>query len=412
MKFSKKIPFLVLFLCLNYNTFSQTKYYKFDVSDGTNSISTMSQFNDIVLNSYRYGYGKIKFDSLNNKQKLAIKMSQFIATSLIFMPFTHEEGHRSVLTNLDIGSISAPFFDLKGVAKVTGVTDETLKNLRDTNLPSYIRLHIGGLESDYDYLKKEEALFNYNEESYKVLYFDYVTRKISETYYYLSSLLQTKVGIKEETTPELKRDIVGHDIFGFIRHLHRPTMNFSRYTEWSDLTPEEQNYGRRMAYLSFLNFCNPNLWFKNSFSISEKLKANFSLHYSLAPFGDFTEQNIYLHFNQKWKINPFLREYFNKSHTFFASGLKLQNFVLNKNVLLNESFEFWQQPNDLNFNTAIADFGFGIKTEMAFKFFKIDKNSLFFNLGTSYKTQGFIPAAPSLEKDFRINLGIIIKSEQ
>lgn len=40
---------------------------------------------------------------------------------------------------------------------------------------------------------------------------------------------------------ELERDIVGHDIWGMIRHIHRPNMEFHRYTTWNELTDEEKN---------------------------------------------------------------------------------------------------------------------------------------------------------------------------
>ncbi len=407
----KKIKLLFLILFINLGT-AQTKLYRIDITDGSNKLFTMNQFNSLVLNGYRYGYGKIDYKELTKKESTIVNISQLFLSGLILMPFTHEEGHRSILTELNIGSISSPFIDSKGVAKVIGVTDETLQNLRDTQLPTYIRLHNGGLESDYDYLKKEDALFNFNEENYNVLYNDYFIRQISVSVYYLSSFFHSKTGLKESETPEIERDIVGHDIFGMIRHLHRPTMDFYRYTEWNDLTSEEKSYGKRIGFLSLLNYCNPNLWKKNTYRLSDNINGNFSLNYSLAPFGDFTEQNAYLNINNKWKINPFLREYFNKSHTFWSTGINVHNFVLNKNILINGSLEVWQQPKDLSFNTSYSEVGFGLKTELAYNIFKVNKNNMFFNMGVSYKTKGFVPAQPSLDEDFRLNFGLIIEAQE
>ena len=54
------------------------------------------------------------------------------------MPLTHEEGHRSILTVNYVGSISQPFFNESGAAYVNGVTDQTLMDLRDNDLPTYI----------------------------------------------------------------------------------------------------------------------------------------------------------------------------------------------------------------------------------------------------------------------------------
>jgi hypothetical protein len=35
---------------------------------------------------------------------------------------------------------------------------------------------------------------------------------------------------------------VGNDVYGQIRHMHKPTMTFYRYTRYSDLTPQEIGY--------------------------------------------------------------------------------------------------------------------------------------------------------------------------
>ena len=153
----------VLFLGFINIGFSQIKYYRIDIADGTNTLFTMNQFNSLVLNGYRIGFGQIDYKKITKKEKSIISSSQMLISGLLTLPFTHEEGHRSVLTEEQIGSLSSPFINSKGVAQVTGVTDAVLQNLRDTKLPNYIRLHNAGLESDFDYLKKSDALFNFKE---------------------------------------------------------------------------------------------------------------------------------------------------------------------------------------------------------------------------------------------------------
>ncbi|OAE91993.1 hypothetical protein SU65_09505 [Flavobacterium psychrophilum] len=411
MRIKIKLSISFIIFCY-FSTFSQTKYYRIDISDGKSSLYTMNQFNNIVLESYRLVFNQFDYEKLTKKEQKIISFSQTFSSAIFLMPFTHEEGHRSVLTNLGIGSISKPFIDFNGVAKVTGISDETLKNLRDTQLPSYIRLHNGGLESDFDYLKKEDALFNFDEENYNVLYSDYFVRQFGVATYYLTTLIHLKTNIKESDNEEKDRDAVGHDIFGMIRHLHRPDMPFTRYTEWNDLTPDEQTYGRRIGFLSLLNYTNPNIWKKGNYNLSEKIKGNFSLNYSLAPFGDFIEQNAYLTINNKLKINPFIREYFNKSHTFLAAGINLHNLEVNNKFLVNGDLELWSQPKNLDFMTSQSDLGLGFKAEIGYNFLDINKKSVYLNLGLNYKTQGFMPASPSLDKDFRINFGLIISTKQ
>lgn len=391
--------------------YSQTKYYKYNFYDSENYLFTMNQSNDLMLNSLRYIGNEINNTNLTKKQKKLYSSSLAIFSGLLGQAITHEEGHRSVLSELGIGSINSPFIDKHMTAKVTGVTDATLMNLRDTDLPNYIRLHTAGLESDYTYLKKEDAFFNFSEENYIILHPDYLMRKIGVQYYYLTNLLHIKVGIKEKDESEEKRDIVGHDLYGMIRHLHRPDMEFYRYTEWENLTVVEQKYAKRMGYMSLLNFLNPNIYRFGNFNLSKDIIGNFSVNYSLAPFGDFVEQNAYLTIKDKYKINPYFRQYFNQSYTFLAGGINLHNYAFHDNkLLLNSSIDFWNQPENLDFTNKNGELGFGIKSEIALRFrnWNNDTKSAYFNLGASYKTKGFIPEAPSLDDDFRISLGLIL----
>ncbi|MFE3872287.1 hypothetical protein ACFX5F_13750 [Flavobacterium sp. ZS1P70] len=390
---------------------SQKKYYNYNLYEGRGYLFTMNQSNDLMLNSIRYLGGSLNDQTLSKKQKKIYSTSLQLFTGIIGQAITHEEGHRSVLSELGIGSISEPIVDKHLVAKVTGVSDETLINLRDNDLPNYIRLHTGGLESDYAYLKKADAYFNFNEERYAVLYPDYLMRKLGTQFYYLTNLLSTKVGIKEKDDSELDRDIVGHDLYGMIRHLHRPTMEFYRYTERNDLTDEEKSYANRMGYMSFLNFINPNIWKNGNYNLSNNIKVNYSVNYSLAPFGDFVEQNVYLTIKEKYKINPYFRQYFNKSYTFLAGGINLHNYAFQDDkFLLNSSIDFWKQPKNLEFENKESEFGLGLKSELAVRFSSWNDNtkSAYFNIGASYKSKGFIPEAPSLREDFRIYLGFVI----
>ncbi len=410
----KFIPSIFL-LIISISSFAQSKFYNFNFAEGKSYLSTMNQSNDLMLNSVRYIGIEVTKKELSKKENYCYSTVLMGFTGLIGQAITHEEGHRSVLSELGIGSISKPFIDKNFVAKVTGVTDETLISLRNSDLPNYIRLHSAGLESDYAYLKKSDAFFNFNEEQHNVLYPDYLMRTLGTEYYFLTNLFGSKVGIKESDDSELNRDIVGHDLFGMIRHLHRPTMVFYRYTEYTDLTVDEQDYAKRMGYMSLLNFLNPNIWKGKGYKLSESTTGNFSVNYSLAPFGDFIEQNAYLTIKEKYKINPYFRQYFNKSYTFFAGGINLHNYSFNQGkLLLNSSLDFWNQPKNLDFRANEGIFGVGIKSEIGMRFANWNKESksAYFNIGASYKSVGFIPEAPSLNEDFRIHFGFVMSIKQ
>ena len=381
--------------------------------DGKSSSFTMHQSNTLALNGYRYSNDLTFFKNLKKTEKNILKYSKFLISGLILHPLTHEEGHRSVLTNLGIGSVSKPFFNNQGVAKVTGVTNEILINLRDNNLKNYIRLHSAGLESDYCYLNESDKVLSFGEETNDVLLIDYLARKLSVQAYYLSLLFPSKIGINEYNDSETDRDIVGHDIYGMIRHLHRPNMNFHRYTEFDDLTDIEKKFVKRIGLLSLFNLLNPNIIGLNNFRINKNIKASFSVNYSLAPFGDFLEQNLFVNINNKYKINPYGRQFFNGIDTFYGVGAALHNYeCLNKKLIINTKIDFWNQPKDLNFNSEVKKTGLGLNTDCAFRIHSSDNfvNNTYLNFGFSYKTEGFIPEKPSLEKDFAVKIGFVFST--
>lgn len=412
---TKRLVFILV--VLPFLSSAQSKFYNVNIYEGKGYYLTMNQSNDLIQNSQRIvGNYLVDEDSRWWKRTL-FHVGQSCFTTFFGQAFTHGEGHRSVLSELGIHSINKPTaYESDFFGKVIGVTDESLINLRDTDLPNYIRMYDAGLESDYAYLKKEDSKFNFEEENYTVMYWDYFWRIFGSQMYFanlikpLSSAVDT-----EESIPEMKLDITGHDLYGRIRHLHRPTMEFYRHTDWEDLTKEEQSYGKRMGKMALLNLINPNLLRLGNFRFSKfnaqtKITGSFSMSYSLAPFGDFIEQNAYLNIGNQYKLNPYVREYFNKNETFLAAGIKLHNYVLNDGkYLLNSSVDIWNQPENLDFKSKLSDFGFGAKTELAVRLLDLNsyQNSAYANLGISYKTNGFIPETPSLYEDFNVYLGFV-----
>ena len=278
---------------------SLQKTYEFTIYDGSESF-TMNQFSKNYLSSYRIFSRTIDELIPNKKVKMVVKFS---AISLFGLPYTHEEGHRSVLTSKGIGSISQPFFGSNGAAYVKGVKDIELINLRNTDLPNYARLHSAGLESDYMIASKVEEFVAFEEESYEVLKEEYLLRKMGLMTYHLTTLIPPLMPKLAEEDNELKRDIVGHDIWGFVRHLHRPSMPFFRYTDFEDLTNAEKKYAKGLAWKSFSNLLSPMLFGKTNFHLNTNLKGNFSIGHSLAPFGDYFEQNFYLFYKNHSTIH-------------------------------------------------------------------------------------------------------------
>ena len=384
---------------------SLQKTYEFTIYDGSESF-TMNQFSKNYLSSYRIFSRTIDELIPNKKVKMVVKFS---AISLFGLPYTHEEGHRSVLTSKGIGSISQPFFGSNGAAYVKGVKDIELINLRNTDLPNYARLHSAGLESDYMIASKVEEFVAFEEESYEVLKEEYLLRKMGLMTYHLTTLIPPLMPKLAEEDNELKRDIVGHDIWGFVRHLHRPSMPFFRYTDFEDLTNAEKKYAKGLAWKSFSNLLSPMLFGKTNFHLNTNLKGNFSIGHSLAPFGDYFEQNFYLFYKNKYKIIFYLREFMNRDKTFFASGVKLHNYKWSKKVATSFGLDVWNQPESLSFTTTNNKLGGNIYLKLNYFTYQ-NKDTFIKGIGLFtegfYKAEGFLPEFASLDNDFGIRFGL------
>lgn len=377
----------------------------FLIVDSPAQLSTMRQFNQNYMSAFSYTTNKLYEKVDTTVADLAVLLLSGIFT----MPLTHEEGHRSVLTAQNIGSISKPYPNKHLAAYVIGVTDETLINLRDENFNEYIRLHTAGLESDYCLTKRAISKLVFDDSFNRGVYLDNLMRVISDVFYLSSGLYKQKVGITEEDD-ELKRDIVGHDVFGMARHLHRPDMDFFRYTEYDDLSNEEQGFVKRIGYRSFLNLLSPTLLGKSFFLTKNSIRYNFSLGYSLSPFGDYIDENFWFVTKKSYMIHIYLRQFQNKSNWFPAGGISFENInFLNDKLLLNLSMHGWAQPEHLSFLSSNSLQGYGV--DFLFKVpikLKTQNNVFSIDFGGIYKTPGFLPEEVNLDEHFGLRLGTSI----
>lgn len=378
--------------------------YHFSIINGEN-LFTMRQTNTNYMSVNR-----ILTRLINKKPSKFDKFLQF-GISFLGVAVTHEEGHRSILTDLEIGSISQPFSIFEGAAYVKGVTDQTLMDLRDNNLDDYIRLHTAGLESDYALLTRTETIFAFEEDNFENLGIDYLTRKASLVGYYLTNVIPGLFSDIEEEENELERDIVGHDLYGAIKNLYRPHEEFYRYTSIDDLTSEEKKFAKKVGWLSLLNLVNPMVLGKRNFRINEDIKANAGLGYTMAPFGGFVDENFWFNIKNKYKIHFYLRQFHNKDNLFLGTGIRLFNHSLfTETIILNSEFHFWNQPENLNFETSDSISGVGGALDLGYRILNEPENAskLYVNLGLSHKTQGFIPEYASLDKRTMLNIGFTL----
>ena len=403
---------ILLLIILNSSLFAQSKdsteintrvkAYPFIFQDTPARLSTMRQFNVNYLSAYR-----ILSTAFDKSFSPVINYSlQSVVIILGLGSLTHEEGHRSILSAKNIGSISQPFFFSKRDGFVDGVTDLSLINLRASDLPVYIRLYTAGSESDYMMGNREESLMAFGDESFRNLAAEYLIRKASLIQYYLIGFVHYDVDGAEETN-ELKRDVVGNDVYGAARNLFRPNMPFHRYTLFNDLTSEEKNYVYKMGYRSLFNLINLNLIGIPNISLSNNLSLNYGMGHILCPFGDMTDENFWIHY-KKFKVLAYVREFQNKTNWFMGGGLSLMDCPIGKRIETSLSTHLWNQPKDLGFNDTKGLTGGAVDITGKYFFSTHALNNLkrvSIDLGVTYKSKGFLPEDVYLSKHLGFRLG-------
>lgn len=379
--------------------------YSLIIQDSPTKLFTMRQFNQNYLSTYRYISDQLY---LNFSPKYAY-LIQYFSEFLFLLPLTHEEGHRSILTSLGIGSISQPYFNLKGAAYVNGVRDSELKNLRDNDLPNFIRLHSAGLESDYMISNRIEELIVFKSDIKRNLKLNYLVRKLSLLSYYTLSLIPGLNPIFKEENNELERDIVGHDVYGAIKNLHRPTISFYRYTNYTDLSNEEQKFVERVGYRALLNIVSP-IFFKPLNIITKpNLKLSVSTGYTMCPFGDFIDENFFIQYNHKYNMHAYLRQFENRNTWFMAGGISLVDYQISPKFNTTLAGHLWSQPKNLDFNTTESQFGGS--GDLLFKYIILENkshNSMSIDLGLNYKTVGFLPEEVIMKEHIGVRLGVTV----
>lgn len=411
-KINRKLFIVIFLLSCALHSFAQRldsiphKDYSFSLMDAPSSLWSMQQFNQNYLSSYRL-FSK-HLNDLLPKKKIAVYINTAL-TGLFFVPLTHEEGHRSILTHKGIGAVSQPFFNSDGAAYVKGVRDEELKNLRSNDFPSYIRLHTAGLESDYMLTRSSENLMFCGKESYSNLQVEYLIRKLAIIQYYMLGLLEYETEMKEEAN-ELNRDIVGNDIYGAARHLHRPDMEFYRYTSFSKLTREEKRFVKRMGYFSLLNLVSPFIIGKTHFMLSDNRYFNFSLGHTMAPFGSFVDENFMFSTKELYFIG-YIRQFLNKETCFWGAGVEMGGYTICKNLTTKMAFNVWQQPQSMKFDTRQFFWGGAANLNLSYKYWQPVTGrikGISVDAGIMLKSKGFYPEEVSLEKGIAFKLGTTI----
>ncbi|HEY3370310.1 MAG TPA: hypothetical protein VGK10_05640 [Prolixibacteraceae bacterium] len=376
--------------------------YSFIVRDSPSQLFSMRQFNQNYISGYRLLTRQLY--SITGHD-LTAYLLQIGIQALFLRPITHEEAHRSILGTYDIGSISSPF-----TGDVNGVTDQTLISLRDHDLPTFIRLHTAGLESDYMLTRQLEQIASFGQDDFKNYMVEYWLRKLAIIQYYALGLFKYEPGLVEETN-ELKRDIAGFDTYGAARHLFRPEMTFYRYTNYADLTSEERQFINHLGFRSFLNLLNPLIIGKSNFRLNAHTSLNAGMGYSMSPFGDFMDENIWIK-HKSLNVGIYVRQFQNKASWFNGFGISVIDIHPFNRLSANLSGHYWQQPLYFDFNTSNSFSGGAIDADLRYLFLKKRVgvlNGASIDLGFIYKTKGFLPEETRMDEHVGFRFGTTIQ---
>ncbi len=385
---------------------AEPRNYPFIVVDSPPHPFTMRQVDEDYLSGYRLFAG-----FANAKLQPAVSLLvQGLSCVLLLKTMTHEEGHQAILTGEGIASHSRSLLFIERSGYVDGVTDQALKNLRDTKFPTFARLHTAGFESDYMLATREETLLAFEDERYRNLAVDYLFRKGAIIVYMTEGLFERDTDGPEEAD-ELKRDVVGNDLYGVIRHFYRPTMPYYRYTRYADLTGEEHRYLQRVQWRTLLNLANANVIGIGNFRVAGDWKANVGLGHCMGPFGDFIDQKLWLAHGRKLKVVGYLREFENRDHWFFGAGAGIVDYPVARRVSVTAIAHYWKQPENLSFTSGTGVSGGALDASASYKVFVTRKSAvthLSADVGMVWKSAGFLPEETALDRHLGLRFGVTL----
>ncbi len=233
----------------------------------------------------------------------------------------------------------------------------------------------------------------------------------------------TNTSNKDEGANVNIRDLVGLDFLAWVYDLHRPNepyesrgihpsgVGINRYIKRSQLTHNELSYLKQQGYLQLINFLNPMLFFKNSFTLQEKengddTRANLYFNHWLSPFGYDISTTGLLHYNRH-NYAFTLHNYANHNKWFPGVELETYNYPIGEGKLkhpipVSARVMLWVQPKDQLFFANGGSIGGYLETKA---YFPVGKH-LYPYISVSAKTNGWVQGHVYLEKNISGEFGL------
>ncbi len=387
----------------------QQELYPFTLYNSNLNYFSMEQANQILINSTIFLGNRISNYTETIWSKVLLNLFFNIGYELTLDVWAHEEGHRSILSYHNIKSRNQ-WID----GEVDHVKTSTLNYFKRDNFIDFIRLHTAGIESEAVAIDAyNEALIFENHDFLSIAMRLWILKFIN--YSYISStdkgdgMHDESENFNELLQDEYERDIVGHDVYGFVYHLFNKNdiLFIERYKNIDDFTVKEREYHTKITKRAWLNFIDSNLLYliyKNLKTATIK-KMGFWFNYYLTPFGDVTDFNFSLN-SQVFKGRFVLRQMRNYNNKFYALVLKDYRRKF-KNFWVTTVLNIWENPKNFDFFTNQSFLGGSIEINLEYKINHI------LNLSTKIlsKTKGFLPGINdnNLQSMNTLSFGIVFK---
>lgn len=374
-------------------------------TDIPNDINSLSQ-NSVSLNLLTNHLLQKKLKNFYLKLLVPSMVNVYLIS-----PFEEIELERELLSISGLHTKMNPFmFNSLDRSYHYGLSASQLEKFKTTNYRGFMRLHT--LRGEYHYLKtkileedivKTDMSNRNNKYNYLSMYFmDLISNRTYNIFY--SQLKDKTLKTKNLT----KSPLIVDTHKSWVKYLFEQDRTFSSHIKSDMLTAEEQKYLKRSAILSWMNLISAPMLSIDKFPISENISATFSLNYLRIPFGEMTEQNVWIKYRRQLN-GLFIRQYMNKEKLGYGIEYKMYNTKLSKNLSLTSLIDYWNQPATLNFYDNSLKSGFHVGQELECKFGQdrySQQHRISFYIGYDYKTKGYLPENLELNKQFKVNFGV------
>ncbi|MBI3133454.1 MAG: hypothetical protein HYZ14_02155 [Bacteroidetes bacterium] len=329
--------------------------------------------------------------------------------------WAHEEFHRTVLGVKNVSSQNGNWFLSRWDGTVYGITDQTLDNLKQTDLNQLLYSYTAGVQYEVllnqkittdDFFTKrshyKNALLLYNA-YYVYNYFKFSTSPFSDSVKILAP--------PHENANPAERDYAGADLTAWAYDMFNPALPFSsrdsfpngdgvnRRVGFADLSTEAQNYLVKQKKLTLLNFVNPAIFFVNRIKINSDFSFNLFAQYAPTHFGNDVAAYLpvkYKKFNVLFQAHQFQ----NHDTKGMGIGIGIYNYPVTGKLKLDAAVNYWNQPesfwNQQKINGGSAD----LKAT-----YRLGKNTAVF-AGVSGKTRGWLMGNPYLTENVSAQAGL------